>query len=157
MTNLTNITNGNGPYTISAATLKAKSKWVNDIANMHSKFGVNPVVNKLSGEQLKDYLKFRLDMIQEEVNEAFKAFDEQDTDGIVDAIIDNIVFAIGTLDAFEIDSELAWDSVHHANMSKSPGVKAARPNPYGFPDLIKPEGWKAPSHVNNVGLLSKVF
>jgi predicted HAD superfamily Cof-like phosphohydrolase len=131
--------------------------WPADIAEMHEKFGVNKVVNGLSSEQLKTYLKFRLDMVQEEVTEAHTAFDAKDADGVVDALIDNIVFAIGTLDAFGVDAYAAWNRVHAANMAKNPGVKEGRPNPYGFPDLIKPAGWTAPTHVDNVGLISKAF
>lgn len=131
--------------------------WPADIAEMHEKFGVNTVVNGLSNEQLKTYLKFRLDMVQEEVTEAHTAFDAKDADGVVDALIDNIVFAIGTLDAFGVDAYTAWNRVHAANMAKNPGVKEGRPNPYGFPDLIKPAGWTAPTHVDNVGLISKAF
>lgn len=131
--------------------------WPADIAEMHAKFGVNRVVNGLSAEQLNTYLKFRLDMVQEEVDEAKKAFNEKDADGIVDALIDNIVFAIGTLDAFGVDAYTAWNRVHAANMAKNPGVKPGRPNPYGFPDLIKPEGWTAPTHQDNVGLVAKAF
>ena len=61
--------------------------WPADIAEMHAKFGVNRVVNGLSAEQLNTYLKFRLDMVQEEVDEAKKAFNEKDADGIVDALL----------------------------------------------------------------------
>ena len=124
---------------------------------MHTKFGVNKVVATLTPEQLKTYLKFRLDMVQEEVTEAHTAFNEGDADGIVDALIDNIVFAIGTLDVMGVDAYKAWNEVHGKNMEKSPGVKEGRPNPYGFPDLIKPAGWTAPSHLDNLGLLSKIF
>jgi hypothetical protein len=131
--------------------------WPADIANMHAKFGVNPIVRDLPPEKLKTYLKFRLDMIQEEVNEARAAFDAKDADGVVDALIDAIVFAIGTLDAFDVDAYEAWNRVHRANMAKSPGVKEGRPNPFGFPDLIKPEGWTAPSHEDNVGLIPRAF
>jgi predicted HAD superfamily Cof-like phosphohydrolase len=131
--------------------------WPADIEDMHTKFGVNKVVETLSAEQLKTYLKFRLDMVQEEVTEAHTAFNESDADGIVDALIDNIVFAIGTLDVMGVDAYKAWNEVHSKNMEKIPGVKASRPNKYGFPDLIKPEGWTAPSHLDNVGLLDKIF
>jgi predicted HAD superfamily Cof-like phosphohydrolase len=134
--------------------------WVLDIYDMHTKFGVREVVEKIAAEdpaKLKTYLKFRLDMLQEELNEAQKAFAEADSDGIVDAIIDLSVFAIGTLDAFNVDAYEAWDRVYEANMAKEPGVKASRPNPFGFPDLIKPEGWTAPTHEDNVGLLPKAF
>lgn len=131
--------------------------WVADIHDMHTKFGVNKVVNTLSNEQLRDYLKFRLDMVQEEVSEAHTAYAEKDADGVVDALIDAIVFAIGTLDAFEVDAYEAWARVHGKNMEKEPGVKPGRPNPYGFPDLIKPEGWTAPTHEDNVGLIPRAF
>jgi predicted HAD superfamily Cof-like phosphohydrolase len=131
--------------------------WVADIANMHAKFGVNEVVAKLSKEQLRDYLKFRLDMVQEEVYEARNAFVLKDADGVVDALIDAIVFAIGTLDAFNVDAYEAWARVHEANMAKEPGVKEGRPNPYGFPDLIKPQGWTPPTHEDNLGLIAKAL
>ena len=61
------------------------------------------------------------------------------------------VFAIGTLDVFGVDAHKAWNAVYEANMSKSPGVKEGRPNPFGLPDLIKPDGWTAPSHEDNHG------
>ncbi len=131
--------------------------WAADIHDMHTKFGVNKVVETLTDAQLRDYLKFRLDMVQEEVSEAHEAYAKKDADGVVDALIDAIVFAIGTLDAFNVDAYEAWARVHAANMAKEPGVKPGRPNPYGFPDLIKPEGWTAPTHEDNVGLIPRAF
>jgi predicted HAD superfamily Cof-like phosphohydrolase len=133
------------------------SFWPADIQDMHTKFKVNEVVGRLSNSQLHDYLKFRLDMVREEVDEAHTAFDKRDADGVVDALIDGIVFAIGTLDAFGVDAYTAWNRVHAANMSKNPGVKPGRPNPYGFPDLIKPEGWTAPSHLDNLGMIPRAL
>lgn len=128
--------------------------WVADIEDMHDKFGVHPVVAKLSPSQLRTYLKFRLDMQQEETTEAADAFAAGDADGVVDALIDNIVFAIGTLDIFKVDAYEAWARVREANMAKEPGTKPGRPNPYGFPDMLKPEGWVAPSHEGNLGLVA---
>jgi predicted HAD superfamily Cof-like phosphohydrolase len=121
---------------------------------MHTKFGVNQVVDQFDADKLKKFLEFRIDCLQEELDELKEA---KNADDAVDALIDLCVFAIGTLDAFRIDSEFAWDAVHSANMVKSPGIKEGRPNPWGLPDLIKPEGWQAPTHVGNEGLLSKVF
>lgn len=131
--------------------------WVQDIRNMHQKFGVRELVDQFDQAKLKNYLQFRIDMLQEELDEAKKAILENDADGVVDALIDGCVFAIGTLDVFHVDAYEAWTRVHEKNMEKSPGVKAARPNPWGLPDLIKPEGWTAPTHVDNVGTLRKVF
>lgn len=136
---------------------KVEGNWVSDISHMHAKFNVNTVVSTLSSSQLRDYLKFRLDMVQEEVSEAHKAYLERDADGVVDALIDTIVFAIGTLDAFSVDAYEAWNRVHSANMAKEPGIKPERPNKYGFPDLIKPAGWKPPTHEDNVGVIPMAF
>lgn len=131
--------------------------WVGDVHDLYTKAGVSTIVRSLTNAQLKDYLKFRLDMLQEELDEARKAFEEKDADGVVDAIIDLSVFAIGTLDAFEVDAYEAWARVHEANMAKEPGVKPGRPNPWKFPDLLKPEGWQAPSHHDNVGLIAQAL
>lgn len=128
--------------------------FVFDIARMHEKFGVNTRVRELSKEHLELFLKFRKDFLAEELRELNEA---KDADDVVDALIDLIVVAVGTLDAFDVDAYLAWDRVLDANMAKSPGVKASRPNPLGLPDMIKPDGWVGPTHVDNVGMLSKLY
>jgi len=128
--------------------------FIADINAMHDKFKVKDTVNGMNADMLSKFWKFRLDCIQEEVDETVNA---ETADDAVDGLIDMIVFALGTLNAFGVDEHLAWTRVHLANIVKEPGIKEGRPNEFGFPDLIKPEGWKAPSHVDNVGLLSKVF
>jgi predicted HAD superfamily Cof-like phosphohydrolase len=136
------------------------SEWVLDMQEMHEKFGVNPIIRGLDKEKLAVYLKFRLDFLQEELDEAKKAAtsgDPAQAEDIVDAMIDLCVVAIGTLDAFDVNPDLAWERVRSKNMQKEPGIKPSRPNQFGFPDLIKPKNWQAPSHADNVGLLSKVF
>lgn len=128
--------------------------WVADIAEMHAKYGVHPVVKEFDKEKLAKFLEFRANFLQEELDELKTA---KNADDVVDALIDLCVVAIGTLDAFDIDSYTAWDRVHTANMNKKVGIKESRPNPLGLPDLIKPEGWVAPTHVDNVGLVKKLF
>jgi predicted HAD superfamily Cof-like phosphohydrolase len=104
-------------------------------------------------EKLHAFLKFRIKFLYEELNETdSKGFADKNSEELVDGLIDLCVVAIGTLDAFHIDAYAAWDAVHNANMAKEPGVKAERPNPLGLPDLMKPEGWTAPSHEGNHGL-----
>ena len=103
------------------------------------------------------YLRFRLSMCKEELDETLDAIDKNDPEEIVDGLIDLCVFAIGTLDVFGVDANKAWDSIYEANMAKSPGVKEGRPNPFGLPDLIKPEGWQGPSHEDNHGDLNNCF
>lgn len=130
------------------------SNWVEDIAHMHDKYGVHTAIEKFDKEKLAKFLEFRANFLQEELDELKTATNGDD---VVDALIDLCVVAIGTLDAFRVDSYEAWNRVHKANMNKEVGIKASRPNPLGLPDLIKPEGWTAPTHVDNVGLLGKIF
>ena len=128
--------------------------WVKDIAAMHLHYNVHPVMEKMDGETLKKFLQFRIDFLQEELDEMKNSDSAED---VVDALIDLCVVAIGTLDGFNIDSYKAWDAVLDANMKKETGIKASRPNPLGLPDLIKPAGWQAPSHYGNHGTLTKAF
>jgi hypothetical protein len=132
---------------------------------MHKKFGVHEAVKKLTPELLYKFLEFRFKFLQEEIDEGFKEIEglpegdvsvidpQKRADLIVDAIIDLCVVAIGTLDAYNVDAYTAWDRVLEANMAKEPGVNPNRPNAFGLPDLIKPKGWTAPTHVDNVGLI----
>ena len=131
------------------------SNWVWDIERMHMKYGVYDWMkaNKDNKELMRKFLEFRLSFLREELNETAKAIDENDPEEIVDGLIDLCVVAIGTLDAFGVDSEKAWNEVLAANMAKNVGVKESRPNPLGMPDLIKPEGWTAPTHQGNHGSL----
>lgn len=153
-------------------TSEPSTDWVNDIHNMHTKFGVRPVIRNLSKEHKEMFLKFRLDFLREELMEAYeaagydvtfeakrndKALDPNRAEDVVDAMVDLCVVAIGTMDAFDVDAHEAWSRVHVKNMEKEPGVKPERPNPLGLPDLIKPAGWTAPTHADNVGTLDQIF
>jgi len=142
------------------------TNWVQDIADMHQKYGVNPVIRSFYNEKLMAFLKFRIDFLQEELDEMRNAVAKAQSgeidgvsaaDDVVDALIDLCVVAIGTLNAYDVNAYTAWDRVHNANMNKEVGVKASRPNPLGLPDLIKPEGWTAPTHRDNLGLVTKAF
>lgn len=134
--------------------------WVEDMSNMHHKYGVHKWLrdNGENKELMNKYLEFRVNFLQEELDETrAAALIDKDPEEIVDGLIDLCVIAIGTLDAFGVNAHKAWEEVLRANMAKEVGVKPERPNPLGLPDLIKPEGWEAPSHKDNHGLLNKAF
>ena len=135
------------------------NNWVKDIHDMHTKFGVRDwfEANKGDAKLMDKYLRFRLSMCKEELDETLAALEAENPEEIVDGLIDLCVFAIGTLDVFGVDAAAAWDQVYKANMDKSPGVKPGRPNPFGLPDLIKPGGWQPPSHKGNHGDLDKAL
>lgn len=131
--------------------------WCKDLKKMHAKFGFHEEVKKMSPQLLKELLVFRSKALQEELTEHQKAIEAKDADGVVDSLIDLCVFAIGTLDLFEVNGEKAWNRVRVANMNKEKGIKEGRPNPFGLPDLIKPEGWTAPSHEDNLGRIPEAL
>ena len=124
--------------------------WVKDIHDMQTKYKTREWVEN-NQDKLRQFLEFRIDFLQEELDETSGALVNTDAEEIVDGLIDLCVVAIGTLDAFGVDAHKAWDKVHNANMAKEPGVKESRPNPLGLPDLIKPEDWKGPDHRDNHG------
>lgn len=132
--------------------------WNDDVRDMHRKYGVHEVIENFDAPHLREYLQFRLNFLEEELNETKTAASKTpvDAEEVVDGLIDLCVVAIGTLDAFGIDSQEAWSKVHSANMSKVVGIKPERPNPLGLPDLIKPAGWVAPSHEGNHGKISSL-
>lgn len=155
---MTNVTyefgdNLTGNLEAEEVTVYTDKPWWLDNFEMHDKFGFHKAVSEMDAEKLRMMLKFRLDFIQEELDEAKNAKDAED---VVDAMIDICVVAIGTLDAFAVDAQYSWNQVHRANMAKERGIKPERPNPLGLPDLIKPEGWVAPSHEGNHGILSAI-
>ena len=127
--------------------------WVKDINKMQSKYGVHNWMEKATDEQKNEYLKFMAKFLEEELTELNNAIYYVDNEEVVDALIDLCVVAIGTLDAFKIDSHKAWKEVLKANMKKEVGVKKGRPNPLGLPDLKKPKDWEPPSHEGNYGIL----
>ena len=133
------------------------NNWPQDIAEMHTHYGVKEATAKLDSEKLKAYLEFRFNFLQEEINEGKAAIQTGNSEEIVDALIDLCVVAIGTLDAYSVDGQKAWDEVLRANMSKKIGIKASRPNPYGLPDLVKPPEFISPSHQGNHGIIPKAF
>lgn len=134
--------------------------WVEDIHQMHSKFGVHEWMKQKmeNGETdlLLKFLHFRLNTIDEEILETRKALIAENWEEVVDGLIDLCVFTITTLDAFGIDGHKSWDEVYEANMSKEPGVKPGRPNPWGLPDMVKPNGWQAPNHKDNTGIMESL-
>ncbi len=127
--------------------------WAKDIQDMQYKFKTKLWMfnNQNNQEALDKYLEFRLQFLNEELRETEAAFTNRDAEEIVDGLIDLCVVAIGTLDAFGVDANKAWNEVLKANLSKEVGIKPERPNPLGLPDLVKPEGWQAPNHEDNHG------
>lgn len=130
----------------------SQRSWVGDVEILHAKFGdIEYLVSSLTPELRDRFLAFRVRFLHEELSELIVAKTPED---VVDALIDLCVVAVGTLHAFGVDARRAWDVVYRANNAKTPGDNPNRPNPFGFPDLLKPDGWRPPSHVGNTGMIT---
>ena len=138
------------------------TNWFKDMQEMHKKYGVNKWMqaekqSDVDIRRFNKFMEFRIGMMQAELDETKNAYKEKNAEEMVDGIIDLCVFAIGTLEVFGVDANKAWDEVYKANMSKEVGIKQGRPNPLGLPDLVKPKGWKGPSHEDNHGNITDSF
>lgn len=122
-----------------------------DLEVLHRKFGDLPAkVADMDPETRRAFWEFRIKFLLEELTETWNADTPAEA---VDGLIDLIVVAVGTLHAFGVDGREAWRRVFLANVTKRPGPNPNRPNPFGLPDLIKPVGWVAPDHADNVGCI----
>jgi len=112
------------------------------VCEMHDQFGI-------SGQKFSDSEKrFRLSCLLEEVDEYRQATNKADE---LDAMVDLIIFALGTIDRQGMASKFyeAFDLVMEANCKKQVGGNRKRGD---FQlDLFKPEGWAAPDLTTLVG------
>lgn len=137
---------------------------VQDMQALYQRHGMDGAVGALVQggrlDLLRALLGFRVELLQEELDElrtATAGHGVKAADDAVDALIDLVVVALGTLHLLQVDTYKAWREVLEKNMAKQAGVNAKRPNPFGLPDLVKPDGWTAPSHADNVGLLGVIL
>ena len=85
---------------------------------------------------------------EEEIDELISAREKQDLVGMVDATLDLIYFAVGTLKKLGLTREQAYAcmmAVNDANMTKRKGKVAARGN--NAEDAVKPEDFVPPEQA----------
>lgn len=121
-----------------------------DMTSLYAKYGM------FDEPMDREKLVFRFSLLIEEVNELQLALQQEDSEEVVDALVDIIVIAAGTLQLLKVNGDIAWKEVYRANNQKKRGVKSTRPNSGGF-DLVKPDGWKGPNHSDNLGSLDEIF
>lgn len=115
-----------------------ESKVMDLVKAMHQKFGLE---NTTGPDHLtKEEKEFRSAAMQEELNEYIAADTLVDQ---YDALLDLIVFAVGTLERHGFPLLAGFEKVMEANMAKELGQNGEKRG--GFKrDLVKPEGWTAP-------------
>lgn len=129
------------------------ANWVLDIEDLHDKFGVNDAMDGLTPNQLAFYLRFKSRNIEREFEKFTNA---KDGEAVVSSMINICFECVAALDALGVDTYEAWNRVIESNMAKERQVDPISTNPLDLPNTLKPEGWIAPSHSDNIGLLSKI-
>jgi len=120
------------------------------VKKFHDKF---EIPRKDKPDFLKpDEMRFRIDFLQEELNELRDATYDSDLELAFDSLIDLVWVALGTADMMGITEEI-WDEgfneVSRANLSKerAEGADDSRSKRKHSLDIIKPEGWTGPDLV----------
>jgi predicted HAD superfamily Cof-like phosphohydrolase len=113
-----------------------------DILAFHKKFSL-PIPSRPT--KLVNHLRqFRVNFLDEELNEYKAALGTGDMEQQLDALVDLVYVALGTAVMQGFDFEEAWRRVHAANMLKT---KYSRTNPGKRKsrfDVVKPVGWIRP-------------
>ena len=78
------------------------TNWFKDMQDMHKKYGVNKwmqaeMQSDVDWKKINKFMQFRINMMQEELDETEVSCDKRDAEEMVDGMIDLCVFAIGTL------------------------------------------------------------
>ena len=115
-----------------------ESKLMDLVKAMHAKFGLENIKGVV--HLTKEEKEFRSVAMLEELNEYIAADTLVDQ---YDALLDLIVFAVGTLERHGFPLLAGFEKVMEANMAKEVGQNGEKRG--GFKrDLVKPEGWTAP-------------
>lgn len=127
-----------------------------DVKKMYEKFGFvadGIVPPHLVGSEVAT---FRLEALQEELDELAEGYAENNLPKIADSLVDLVVFALGTAALHHLPWEDLFDEVMRANTSKVAQVTDIKKrNGAGSIDLIKPAGWKSPDIESILDAASK--
>jgi len=115
-----------------------------DVHEFHEKYKIPSIKPPLKLNHKT--LCFRLKFLWEEMEELETAVDEQNVADQIDALIDLMYVAAGTLDLMGVDGQRHWNLVHRANMKKIRAKSADESKRGSSFDVVKPEGWEAPDH-----------
>ncbi|MCO5760316.1 MAG: nucleoside triphosphate pyrophosphohydrolase family protein [Chromatiaceae bacterium] len=113
------------------------------VSTMHQHFGLEPV----DDPPPHDFALFRSSAMAEEVVEFQRAVLKDDRVGQLDALVDLVVFALGTAHLLGF-SESAYTEAFHrvmlANLEKQVAGHADHKRGWKL-DLVKPAGWTSPN------------
>lgn len=119
-----------------------RSKEYVDLMLFHQKFGMPE--RQHPGLLEDDLMGFRVDFLQEELNEIIEGYGELDLAKVADGLVDLVYVALGTAELMGLPWEELWDEVQRANMEKQRALKPEDSQRLSTYDVVKPEGWRPP-------------
>jgi predicted HAD superfamily Cof-like phosphohydrolase len=90
--------------------------------------------------------QFRVDFMQEELDEFKEAVNAQDLAKAADALVDLAYVVHGTALMMGLPWEQLWAEVQRANMAKVRATDLSQSKRQSTLDVVKPPGWLAPCH-----------
>lgn len=115
-----------------------------DVLAFHQKFGVPmPQEPSFLGSEA---FGFRLNFMQEELNEFYDDHTAGDMLKAADALVDLVYVTIGTALMMGLPWPRLWEEVQRANMAKERATSAGQSKRCTALDVIKPLGWIPPDH-----------
>lgn len=123
----------------------------NDVGEFYRKFGLHNVTYDGPGptyvgdeDGYEHMIDFRVDFIQEELDEFVAAVAKCDDAEMFDALLDLAYVAMGTAHLLGYPWEAGWDRVHEANMRKERATSEDMSSRRSTLDIVKPDGWQPP-------------
>lgn len=115
-----------------------------DIRAFHEKFGLQTA--QVPSYLTEDLFRFRLQFMQEELDEFAEAHENDSLINAADGLIDLVYVAQGTALLMGLPWMHLWKTVHTANMQKVRALRIEDSKRGSKYDIIKPKGWTPPDH-----------
>jgi len=118
-----------------------------DVGDFHRKFGLPNDQDTKPNILPEDVMSFRVNFMQEELNECIVAYETGDLPKVADALCDLVYVALGTAHLMGLPFNKLWAEVQRANMTKeratsSDDIRSTRKHSL---DVVKPLGWQPPN------------
>lgn len=121
--------------------------YFNDVGRFHRKFDLPVTGDRPPAMLAPDVFRYRLQFMQEELDEFVTAHLEGDLEATLDALVDLAWVAMGTAHFLGAPFDEGWQEVVRANMEKERG-EADGAHKRGVAEVIrKPSGWRPPDHA----------
>ena len=117
----------------------------NAVGWFHERFGLPHQGDKREPHLIsKELSDFRLQFLQEELDELREGYEKEDLVKIADALIDLVYVALGTAHFHHLPWEELFDEVQRSNLEKIRADNKSQSRRNSVFDVVKPKEWQPP-------------